>query len=315
MTSEPSSSVLADTDSVLELRAGFGHGHGHGAGQDRGPARRRGGQQPGPPGRGHRPRRGGQGGPVPPALRRPRHPDPVPVRHPRASWSDPRPSRPRQVRHFSRLFVVGASLTVPVLHHRRAQGVRARVPRPWPGGASATPIFIVAWPTGELGGMGLEGAVRLGFRRELDAVEDPAEREALFERMVERAYRHGKALNVASAFEIDDVIDPVDSRRRDRRSPAVGPTSARAEREEAQLHRHLVILRWCRPLWRSSRSVGDAAPRWRGGGRCPGPPTWAPRWPPWTPPGHRGWRSPTTGGRRGRSLPRGTAPGARRVGA
>ena len=62
--------------------------------------------------------------------------------------------------------------------------------------------------------MGLEGAVRLGFRRELDAVEDPAEREALFQTMVDRAYRHGKALNVASAFEIDDVIDPVDSRRR-----------------------------------------------------------------------------------------------------
>jgi acetyl-CoA carboxylase carboxyltransferase component len=62
--------------------------------------------------------------------------------------------------------------------------------------------------------MGLEGAVRLGFRRELEAVEDPLEREALFQEMVERAYRHGKAVNVASAFEIDDVIDPAESRRR-----------------------------------------------------------------------------------------------------
>jgi acetyl-CoA carboxylase carboxyltransferase component len=62
--------------------------------------------------------------------------------------------------------------------------------------------------------MGLEGAVRLGFRRELEAVEDPVARDALFATMVERAYQHGKAVNVASAYEIDDVIDPADSRRR-----------------------------------------------------------------------------------------------------
>jgi acetyl-CoA carboxylase carboxyltransferase component len=72
----------------------------------------------------------------------------------------------------------------------------------------------VAWPSGEFGGMGLEGAVRLGFRRELEAVEDPDERDALFATMVDRAYQHGKAINVASAYEIDDVIDPADSRRR-----------------------------------------------------------------------------------------------------
>lgn len=62
--------------------------------------------------------------------------------------------------------------------------------------------------------MGLEGAVRLGFRRELEAVEDPVEREAFFASMVELAYEHGKALNVATAYEIDDVIDPAESRRR-----------------------------------------------------------------------------------------------------
>jgi acetyl-CoA carboxylase carboxyltransferase component len=60
--------------------------------------------------------------------------------------------------------------------------------------------------------MGLEGAVRLGYRRELDAVEDPAAREALFQEMVARSYRHGKALNVARTFELDDVIDPADTR-------------------------------------------------------------------------------------------------------
>ena len=61
--------------------------------------------------------------------------------------------------------------------------------------------------------MGLEGAVRLGYRKELEAIEDPDERERTFQTMVEAAYEHGKALNSASHFEIDDVIDPADSRR------------------------------------------------------------------------------------------------------
>ena len=61
--------------------------------------------------------------------------------------------------------------------------------------------------------MGLEGAVRLGYRNELEAIDDPAEREAAFQTMVDRMYEHGKAINAASHFEIDDVIDPSDSRR------------------------------------------------------------------------------------------------------
>ncbi len=81
------------------------------------------------------------------------------------------------------------------------------------GGSFKAPLFTIAWPTGEFGGMGLEGAVQLGFRKELDAVEDPVEREALFDEMVARAYEQGKAVNTASHFEIDDVIDPADSRR------------------------------------------------------------------------------------------------------
>jgi acetyl-CoA carboxylase carboxyltransferase component len=125
----------------------------------------------------------------------------------------PQAEQTAQVRHFSRLFVVGASLTVPffTIVVRKGYGLGSQA---MAGGSFRSPVFTVAWPTGELGGMGLEGAVRLGFRRELDAVEDPDERRALFESMVERAYRHGKAINVASAFEIDDVIDPADSRRR-----------------------------------------------------------------------------------------------------
>jgi len=117
------------------------------------------------------------------------------------------------VRHVSRMFVVGASLRVPLccVVLRKGYGLGAQA---MAGGSFRRPAFTVAWPTGELGGMGLEGAVRLGFRRELEAIEDPGEREVAFEAMVARAYEHGKALNVAEHFEIDDVIDPADTRAR-----------------------------------------------------------------------------------------------------
>jgi acetyl-CoA carboxylase carboxyltransferase component len=116
------------------------------------------------------------------------------------------------VRHASRLFVVGASLTVPfaTIVLRKGYGLGAQA---MAGGSFKAPLFCVSWPTGEFGGMGLEGAVRLGYRRELDAIDDPVEREAAFEEMVARMYEHGKAVNAASHFEIDDVIDPADSRR------------------------------------------------------------------------------------------------------
>ena len=125
----------------------------------------------------------------------------------------PEAERTGQVRHVSRMFVVGASLTVPLctIVLRKGYGLGAQA---MAGGSFRSPVFLVAWPSGELGGMGLEGAVRLGFRRELEAVEDPVEREALFASMVELAYEHGKALHVATAYEIDDVIDPAESRRR-----------------------------------------------------------------------------------------------------
>ena len=72
----------------------------------------------------------------------------------------------------------------------------------------------MAWPTGEFGGMGLEGAVRLGYRKELEAIADPMRaRGDCSRQMVDRMYEHGKALNAASHFEIDDVIDPADTRR------------------------------------------------------------------------------------------------------
>jgi acetyl-CoA carboxylase carboxyltransferase component len=116
------------------------------------------------------------------------------------------------VRRCCRMFVVGSNLTVPffTIVLRKSYGLGAQA---MGGGSHKAPLFTVSWPTGEFGGMGLEGAVKLGFRRELEAVEDPREREELFQHMVERAYERGKALNTATHFEIDDVIDPADSRR------------------------------------------------------------------------------------------------------
>ena len=73
--------------------------------------------------------------------------------------------------------------------------------------------FTVAWPSGEMGPMGLEGAVRLGYSKELAAVEDPAEREALYEKLVAESYEQGRAMTAAMFFDVDDVIDPADTRR------------------------------------------------------------------------------------------------------
>jgi acetyl-CoA carboxylase carboxyltransferase component len=80
-------------------------------------------------------------------------------------------------------------------------------------GSFKAPLFTVAWPTAEFGAMGLEGAVRLGARRELEAIADPQEREQAFEAAVKAAYERGQAINMAAYGEIDDVIDPADSRR------------------------------------------------------------------------------------------------------
>ena len=115
------------------------------------------------------------------------------------------------VRRFSRLFIVGARLTVPfgMVILRKGYGLGAMA---MAGGSFDAPEFTVAWPTGEIGGMGLEGAVRLGFSKELAAVADPVERQNLFDKLVEAAYQHGKALTSATTFELDDVIDPADTR-------------------------------------------------------------------------------------------------------
>jgi acetyl/propionyl-CoA carboxylase alpha subunit/acetyl-CoA carboxylase carboxyltransferase component len=115
------------------------------------------------------------------------------------------------VRHAARMFVTGASLSVPffTIVLRKGYGLGAQA---MAGGSFHAPLFTVAWPTGEFGGMGLEGAVKLGFRNELAAIEDPEERRRTFEEMVARMYEVGKAVNMASHFEIDGVIDPMESR-------------------------------------------------------------------------------------------------------
>ncbi len=115
------------------------------------------------------------------------------------------------VRHSSRMFIVGANLNVPffTVVIRKAYGLGAIA---MAGGSYKVPYFSISWPTGEFGGMGLEGSVKLGFRKELAAIEDPDERLAEYERRVARAYETGKALNTASLFSVDDTIDPKDTR-------------------------------------------------------------------------------------------------------
>ncbi len=115
------------------------------------------------------------------------------------------------VRRMSELFVAGGSLQVPVvaIFLRKGYGLGAMA---MTAGSFLRPVYAASWPTGEFGGMGLEGAVRLGFSKELAAVEDAVEREALFNQLVARAYEAGKATEAAAHLEIDAVIDPVDTR-------------------------------------------------------------------------------------------------------
>jgi len=115
--------------------------------------------------------------------------------------------RNAQVRHFARIFVVAASVTVPwiTVVLRKGYGLGAQA---MAGGSFHAKDLIVSWPTGEFGGMGLEGAVRLGFRAELEGAATDAERDALEERLIRAAYERGSALSMASHVEIDDVFDP-----------------------------------------------------------------------------------------------------------
>lgn len=115
------------------------------------------------------------------------------------------------VRHCCRLYVIGANVTVPTftIVLRKGYGLGAQG---MAGGGFHAPFFTISWPTGEFGGMGLEGAVKLGRRDELKAIEDPEERMAKYEEMVAAMYAQGTAINAASLFELDNVIDPAETR-------------------------------------------------------------------------------------------------------
>jgi acetyl-CoA carboxylase carboxyltransferase component len=116
------------------------------------------------------------------------------------------------VRRMSSLFVNASNVEVPVvaIFLRKGYGLGAMA---MTAGSFYVPVYSAAWPTGEFGGMGLEGAVRLGFKKELEAIEDEAEREAKYEELVAASYERGKATEAATRLEIDAVIDPADTRQ------------------------------------------------------------------------------------------------------
>ncbi|MFS0754540.1 carboxyl transferase domain-containing protein [Noviherbaspirillum sp. 1P10PC] len=115
------------------------------------------------------------------------------------------------VRHVSRMFVTAASLSVPLyaIVLRKGYGLGAQS---MAAGSFGAPFFTIAWPSAEFGAMGIEGSIRLGYRKELEAIVDPDERKRQFDAMVAAAYENGRAVNMASYLEIDDVIDPAETR-------------------------------------------------------------------------------------------------------
>ena len=116
------------------------------------------------------------------------------------------------IRHCGRMYVAGANLTVPyfVVVLRKAYGLGALA---MATGSFDETFFAVSWPTGEFAGMGLEGSVKLGRRRELEAITDIPQRKARYEELVAEAYAWSRALNAGTVFEVDDVIDPATTRR------------------------------------------------------------------------------------------------------
>jgi acetyl-CoA carboxylase carboxyltransferase component len=132
------------------------------------------------------------------------------------------------VRRASRLLVAGGALSVPLVAVilRRGYGLGAQA---MTGGSLHEPLLTVAWPAAHLGPMGLEGAVRLGMRKELEAIDDPDERERRVREVTAAAEENAKAINAAQLFEIDDVIDPAETRARIAATlSAAGPLDRRA---------------------------------------------------------------------------------------
>ena len=116
------------------------------------------------------------------------------------------------VRHCCRLFLVGANISVPMMTIvlRKAYGLGAQA---MAGGSFIAPQFVVGWPTAEIGAMGLEGAVKLGYRKELEAEKNFEKRDQLFRKLVDDLYEKGKGINAASLLEFDTVLDPAETRK------------------------------------------------------------------------------------------------------
>ena len=115
------------------------------------------------------------------------------------------------IRHCGRMYVAGANITVPyfLVVLRKSYGLGALA---MATGSFDETFFSISWPTGEFAGMGLEGMIKLGRRAELAAIEDISERKARYEKMVADAYAWSRALNAATVLEVDDVIDPAETR-------------------------------------------------------------------------------------------------------
>jgi acetyl-CoA carboxylase carboxyltransferase component len=134
------------------------------------------------------------------------------------------------VRHASRLLIGGAALRVPLIAVilRRGYGLGAQA---MAGGSLHEPLLTVAWPMAHLGPMGLEGAVKLALRKELEAIEDDGEREQRVRDLTAQAERNAKALNAATLFELDDVIDPAETRSLIASTLAAASSAAQPERD------------------------------------------------------------------------------------
>ncbi len=115
------------------------------------------------------------------------------------------------VRRMSALFKVGSQIKIPLItiFLRKGYGLGAQA---LAGGSFHQPVYSAAWPTGEFGAMGLEGAIKLGFKKELDEIKDEIKREELFNKLVDQLYEKGKAIEAAAHLEIDAVIDPAETR-------------------------------------------------------------------------------------------------------
>ncbi|MCK1268911.1 carbamoyl-phosphate synthase large subunit [Bradyrhizobium sp. 49] len=124
----------------------------------------------------------------------------------------PEAEKTATLRHCGRLYMTGGNLSVPVFSVvlRKAYGLGALA---MTGGGFQFPTFVVSWPTGEFADMGLEGRIKLGRRAELAAIKDVAARKARYEELLGQAYEWARAINGASVYEFDDVIDPADTRR------------------------------------------------------------------------------------------------------